>query len=364
MNITYVYADSANEWNSSEWRCAVPARAINAAGRHKAFLVSIRDFANNSDAAKCACGVSDIIVVQRSFFVAPVSSRIRQWQTAGKTVIGDFDDAFNYMPKSNAGYKYWIQGKYSQRDKNGKTQWIKIRPHPLDQFREGLSILDAVTVSSELLVKDWEKFTQSIHYLPNYIQLNRYSGEFPEVHGEIIIGWGGSATHLESFQGSKIMPALQRICREYSNVRIMICANDPALLDSFPFPAAQLLHQPFVAVDEWPDVLSRFDIGLAPLHGRYDDRRSWIKVLEYLVMGIPWIASNAPPYAMFGDYGLLVENTAESWLGALRELVENIGKYRERARGEAYQYGAAQDINLNVSSIINLYQRCCNKVIA
>ena len=311
--------------------------------------------------AKSSCEASDFIVVQRSFFVAPVPSRIRQWQAAGKTVIGDFDDAFNYILKSNAGYKYWIQGKCLQKDAAGNSKWINIRPHPLEQFRESLSNLDAVTVSSELLVEDWKEFTRSIHYLPNYISLDRYKGAYPADHSEIIIGWGGSATHLESFQGSRILPALQRICREYSNVRIMICANDPALLDSFPVPAAQLIHQPFVAVDEWPHVLSRFDIGLAPLHGRYDDRRSWIKVLEYLVMRIPWIASNAPPYAMFGDYGLLVENSAESWLGALRELVENIGKYRERARGEAYQYGAAQDIDLNVSSIINLYKQFCNE---
>ena len=362
MNITYVYADSENEWNSSEWRCAVPARAINKAGRHKAFLVSIRDFANNSDVAKSSCDASDIIVVQRSFFVAPVPSRIRQWQAIGKTVIGDFDDAFNYMPKSNAGYRYWIQGKYLQKDAAGSSKWINIRPHPLEQFRESLSTLDAVTVSSELLVEDWKEFSRSIYYLPNFIYFDRYKNVNPADHGEIIIGWGGSATHIESFRGSKVLPALQRICREYSNVRLMLCANDPVLLDSFPVSATQLLHQPFVTVDEWPDVLSRFDIGLAPLHGRYDDRRSWIKVLEYLVMGIPWVASNAPPYAMLGDYGLLVENTATAWFSALREVVENIEKYKRKAGGEPFQYGTTQDINLNVSSIINLYKQCCNEV--
>ena len=89
MNVTYVYADSENEWNSSEWRCAVPARALNETRHCKAYLVSIRDFARNADVAKPACEESEVIVVQRSFFIDPVPSRKRQWQAAGKTVIGD-----------------------------------------------------------------------------------------------------------------------------------------------------------------------------------------------------------------------------------------------------------------------------------
>ena len=126
-------------------------------------------------------------------------------------MIGDFDDAFNYMPKSNAGYKYWIQGKYPYKDAKGKTRWTNIRPHPLVQFRESLSSLDAFTVSSELLVEDWKEFNRSTYYLPNYIYLDRYSGALASDHNEVVIGWGGSATHLESFKSTKNFPALQRI---------------------------------------------------------------------------------------------------------------------------------------------------------
>lgn len=358
MHITYVYSDTENEWNSSEWRCAVPARAINESGQHQAFMVGIRDFVRNTLAAESACSASDVIVVQRSF-VEPVMSRIRLWRERGKTVIGDFDDAFDLIPRDNSGYKYWNRGMVLQRQPDGKNRLIKIDPHPLEQFKKGLAELDAVTVSSELLADDWREYTSAIHHVPNFIQLERYKNvqSTGRGNGEIVIGWGGSASHLGSFQNSKIFPALQAICKSYPQVRIMICGNDPELLRRFPIPSGKLIHQPFVDVDQWPGILANFDIGLAPLHGAYDDRRSWIKVLEYLVMSIPWVATESPPYAMFDGYGSLVKNTSTAWLDALSAAIEEIAQRKAYATSEPCQFGEAQDISKNFHRITDVYRQ-------
>jgi glycosyltransferase involved in cell wall biosynthesis len=356
LRITYVYSDTKNEWNSSEWRCAVPAEALNRTGRHRARLLSIQEFVANTNQTKTLCSDSDVIVVQRSF-VEPVIRRIQQWQNSGVAVIGDFEDAFNLIPKSCSGYNYWKQGKILTRCNDGKPRWMRINPHPIAQFKKGLGILDAVTVSSEMLAEDWKEYNPSIHYLPNYILVDRYKTMAQLRCREIVIGWGGSASHLESFQNSKILPALQEICKKHANVRVMICGNDPLLGKKMPVPPGQLIQQPFVPVEQWPHILGRFDIGIAPLCGEYDNRRSWIKVLEYLVMSIPWVATKAPPYTVFNDYGFLVDNTAAQWIGALDELIENMTHYKAKAELEAYQFGVSQDINKNVSSILNIYRK-------
>ena len=334
----------------------MPARAINHAGKHRASLLSIQDFVRDTSNATTVCSVSDVIVIQRAF-VEPVISRIKHWQAKGIIVVGDFDDAFDLMPKSNPGYKYWNQGKVLRKGQDGQSVWVKVKPHPLDQFKRGLGFLDLITVSSDMLVKDWNKYNASIRCIPNYIQLDRYMNIRTKSHEGIVIGWGGSATHLESFQNSKILPSLQKICRQYQNVKLMICGNDPKILEKIPVPSRQLVHQPFVDVEQWPGVLSNFDIGLAPLHGPYDERRSWIKVLEYLVMSIPWVATNAAPYAMFKNYGFLVDNNEDEWVTALKKLIENIGQYKKKAALEPYMFGALQDVSKNVKVITDIYEQ-------
>ncbi len=43
LNILYVAGDKPHEWNSSEWRCAIPCRAL-AAARHRAAMMGWDDF--------------------------------------------------------------------------------------------------------------------------------------------------------------------------------------------------------------------------------------------------------------------------------------------------------------------------------
>jgi hypothetical protein len=240
VNVLYVYADSVNDWNSSEWRCAIPARAINRLGGHAAGLLSILDFKSNSDAARKTCAEADVIVVQRDLS-APTQSAIEHWQRAGKAVIADFDDAFNFLEPSNdinGAYSYWILGRVRRTGADGKPAWVKINPPPLAQFKKGLRMVDAATVSSRLLADDWRDYAP-IHYLPNYIEARRYDVARSAPHDGIILGWGGSATHLASFAESNILAALESVCRDRRDVRVMICGNDPRILQALRIPPAQ-----------------------------------------------------------------------------------------------------------------------------
>ena len=187
MNVVYVYADSPSEWNCSEWRCAVPARAINYTYRHHAELIHIEDFAYHSPAADQFCAAADIIVVQRNLF-GPVLAAIQYWKARDKVLIADFDDAYNLMPENVVNYEFWHAG--AGRDKSGRV--VKIDPPPLVQFKWGLRMVHGATVASRRLVEDWASFTD-VFYLPNYIDLAPYAGVTAQKENGLVIGWGGAS---------------------------------------------------------------------------------------------------------------------------------------------------------------------------
>lgn len=349
MRIVYVYADSPSEWNCSEWRCAVPARAINRGGRHHAELLSIEDFAYHTALARSVCSAADVIVVQRNLF-GPVLSAIQHWKAQDKALIADFDDAYQLMHPSNANYAFWQQGVV--RRAGAPPQ--KIDPPPLTQFKWGLRLVHAATVPSKRLMEDWRSLAE-MHYLPNYIDLSLYENVSPEAHEGIILGWGGSLSHLQSFTESGILTALKNVCRARPQVKVMICGSDQRILEALPLPPEQKLYQPWVPYTEWARVLAQFDIGLAPLHGAYDERRSWIKVLEYMVMKIPWVASEGPAYQELRPYGWLVQNASGAWERVLLDMIDHLDEYKEEAAGSPYLYAISQSIDENIDHIISTY---------
>jgi len=355
MNLVYVYADNKSEWNCSEWRCAIPARAINRTARHRAKLVSIDDFRLNTVEAQEVCQAADLIVVQRNLYDLVLSS-MQHWKARDKAVVVDFDDAYQLLPSNHPNYAFWNQGIINLP--NIPVQ--KLDPPPLTQFKWGLRLAHAATVPSKRLADDWQSFTD-VHYLPNYIDLKVYENAVQEKHTGVIIGWGGSVSHYQSFTESGVLAALKKVCNARPQVTVMVCGNDRRVFDLLQVPARQKVHQPWVNYAEWPGILAKFDIGLAPLSGDYDERRSWIKVLEYMVMKIPWVASEGSAYQELKHFGWLVKNTPKAWERILLDMVDHINDYKNEAAGEPYLFGIGQNIDENVNRVISIYENIYKK---
>ena len=355
MNITYVYADSPEEWNCAEWRIAIPARAIEKTGNHSAKMIYHIDFMHNTAEAQASCAQADIIVVQRNL-IGRMLTMIQHWKALEKTIIADFDDAYNLMHPTVKNHKFWIEGLIAVKGPDGNEHDEKINPNPLTQFKMGLRLVNAATVPCRQLAEDWKDYT-SVNIVPNYLELSKYlSVQPPEPHPEIVIGWGGSLSHLQSFTNSGVLKALKNVCRKRPQVRVLIC-GDERVYEKINLPKKQKKYYPYVPIDQWPELLRWFDIGIAPLEGEYDKRRSWIKVLEYMIMKIPWIASNYPAYEDLTQFGKLVNNKAEEWEDAILDVVDNIEDYRNKAATESYQYACQQGIEENINRIISLYAR-------
>jgi len=360
MNIVYLYADSKEEWNSAEWRCAVPARAINRTARHSATLLDIETFAKNTQAVRNTINQSDLIVIQRNLF-GPVLKAIQYWKARDKAVIVDFDDAYTLMPPSARNYEFWVLGQQVCRGPNHQPNVIKLDPTPLAQFKLGLRLVHAATVPSITLANDWSEYAP-IYFLPNYIEVERYLQALPQAHEGTIIGWGGSLSHLQSFEESGILGALRNVCESRPQVNVMVC-GDRRVFDLLNVPEEQKMFQPWVEASEWPRLLAKFDIGLAPLFGPYDQRRSWIKVLEYMIMKIPWVASEGPAYHALRNYGWLVPNNASAWERILFDIVDHLDDYKQEAGRDPFLFGLSQCVDDNVEKILMTYDQILEKIL-
>lgn len=357
MKIVFVYADNDQEWNSSEWRCVIPAQAIDRSPEHQADLLAVASFANRTPEAEQLCSQADLIVVERNLF-GPVLTAIMHWKAREKGVIATFDDAYHLLPEDNLSHDFWMKG-IARKEQDGKVVQEVLDPPPITQFKWGLRMIDGAVVASKKLVEDWEAYAD-VRHLPMYLDLERYRGLPEKDPGDdkVVIGWSGSLSHLHSFS-SGILEALERVARARPQVRLKI-GNDRRIYDKLKVPEGQKELTPWVPYGEWPEILASYDIGLAPMEGDYDARRSWVKVLEYMAVKVPWLASRSPAYQDLAHYGTLVQNTTEAWEQALLELVDNHKEHQKRAGGKPYQFALSQNAVNHVDQMVETFSSLIN----
>ena len=341
MSVVFVYADTPMEWNCSEWRSKAPADAFNLpenrANGWKAKLIHSSGFLDYLDPAiQDWVGPCDIIIFQRNVVNARALDAIRYWQGMGKPVAIDLDDAYQILPRSNPAHAFWIDRISTEN------------PDPLGALEKGLQQSDGLLSPNRNILSDWSHLVDG-YYLPNFARRAWWSGlpsreELKTERGlqdRIVIGWGGSVSHYDSWWGSGLREAARMLCRRHPEVTWLVCGNDDRIYHQLPVPSDQKVIQEGVMPDVWPRTVSCFDIGVAPLYGIYDQRRSWIKGLEYMLGKVPWIATGGETYRDLARFGRLLPNSVEGWLDALEFAVANLAAEQavaERNRKVAEQW--------------------------
>jgi glycosyltransferase involved in cell wall biosynthesis len=359
LNVLTVFADSPGEFNCSRFNAIIPSEAINRTGDHKASYFHINQFIENNEETQRICSASDIIIVERNFFQDTLTM-MQYWKVRDKTVICIFDDAYNLMHSQNISYRFWTFGEMTAQNESGETKTIIMKPHPLEQFKWGIRIAKATQVVSKALADDWSKYGNTF-VVNNYLPIERYMNVeplLPHDKDNIVIGWCGSMSHYSSFTDSGVLPALKKMCKRYPNVSILF-GGDKRNYDNLNVPNDQKKFQQYVPPEQWESLVKSIDIGLAPLSGEYDKRRSWIKVLEYMALSIPWIASDYPTYSALkgGDYGVLVKNDQWEWEKKLTDMIENYSEYKQKAVDEGYPFALSQSSDNNIRKTLAIYQK-------
>lgn len=364
MNSCYVVADGLSEFNSSNYRCAIPATALIRAG-HTVNILNVRHWMQQSEYAKSVLQSADIIHLQR-VLLQETHKHVDYWRSRGKAVIVDFDDYYPLIEPTNAAAKFWKDG-YVKITLPGNVEYSKkLDPHPLDQFREGLRHCTAAITPSYVMQEDFKEYCP-VYTVENYLDEPLYRNAPKHDNGDlIVIGWGGSLSHTQSWEWSGIQDAIKQVLQERNNVRLLL-VGDERIPEQVPMDMSKVWFSPYTSWWMWQKTLKRYDIGLAPLSGDYDDRRSSLKVAEYIISGIPFIATRSPVYKKFFgvDSGDFVEHghdmseyagRVEDWYRSTIDIIDNLEEYRHKAEHNIMTEGINYSVDRNVDGIVAVYE--------
>jgi hypothetical protein len=246
-------------------------------------------------------GDPSILVAQRT--ANPHATRLFQHMVRNRGVRGVYeidDDVFSITPDS-AAYEGW-----SYVD-------------DLISVEANAAVAHMVTTSTDHLSSRFAELNPNVYTLPNTVPgsiLNVLPRRVTD-KSKLRIGWGGSATHSADWQ--PYAEAISKVVAEHGST---LCITGPVYADS-----TRVLTEPWCrTVPEWWQRVSTFDIGLAPLvDSLFNRSKSFVKVLEYAALGVPFIASPVGPYAdhvIPGETGLLAA-TPEEWADALTQLIRS-----------------------------------------
>lgn len=242
----------------------------------------------------------DVVVVHKEAFPfgPPILERLLKRQAGA--LIFDLDDAFwTHPPQLRQIGRAW-------RD---PRKVLKM-----------LALSDQIIAGNAYLAERACAYNAHVAVIPTVIDLTRYQPcqASSRVGTILTIGWVGrwsSAFYLES-----LVAVFRDLCARYPQVRIkLIGAGDP------DWPGVRLVCQPWRLESEIED-LQTFDIGLMPLaDDEYARYKSGFKMLQYMGIGIPTVASPVGvnrDVIEDGQNGFLA-TTPDEWLAKLAKLIED-----------------------------------------
>ena len=349
MNILFVAADNIREWNSSEWRMAIPCRAIQQLPGHGAAMINTEQFDKSMTPLSTEgglVGMTDVIVYQRNMATEAAYKAGMYWRNAGKALVVDIDDGYTILPPTNFAYPYW----YANDGEN------------INKLKRMVPQFDGVTSPNKLILRDWQELgVRYTYHLPNFAQLDRFQTVRREKHEGFWVGWGGSHSHYDTWYRSACKDGLKLFCERHSDAVVVIWGSDKAIYDAIPVPPEQKRYMGAIhptKVEQWPHELAQFDAALAPLGGEYDQRRSWIHALEPMLCRVPWVASAGVPYQELAKWGYMVQQeTPEAWL----EQLELVYQERDAKVDDGYVQALNLTMERNVAEYVSVMMKALQR---
>ena len=254
------------------YRAVEPARVVREAGLADVVVDDGLDVEYHNDTLAVVRTDADVVVFQRPL-QAHLLDALRVLKRQGVKVVVELDDDIERITPSNAAYHY-VHPKFSP-DEN----WQHLR----DCCREA----DAVVVSTPALMRYAPQGRGTV--VRNTIP--RSTLEIQHVGGKGV-GWSGTMrSHRDDLHvvGGSLQDVQMHIIGERDGVaeelRLTTAPTETGWMDSVP---AYHTH------------LATLDVGIAPLaENAFNRAKSYIKVLEYSALGIPWIASPLDEYVLF-----------------------------------------------------------------
>ena len=263
---------------------------------------------------------AEVVVLQRvsMTFMRQAIPKLRE---QGVAVVVDMDDDLARVDPSNpAFHAYHPKGRYGER-------------HNWELAAQ--SCLDAtyVTVSTPALLRRYAPHGRGV-VIENGVPA-AYLG-VPRVDNDTF-GWPGSVhSHPQDLQVTG--PAIARLIREgrrYRGIGPIEGLREALNLDQTPEVTGNL------DMNQWPVGLATLGVGMAPLADTaFNAAKSWLKPLEMMACGVPWVASPRAEYRRLQDragVGLMAADPKD-WFRQLKRLINSAdlrAEFSEKGRAAA-----------------------------
>lgn len=354
MNLVYIHPESPDQ-DLLFWRCRTPARGLNRTGRHRAALLSIKNFVNHTEQAERICGESDLLIIQNDL-IGRALSMVQHWKAQEKTIILDLQKSPRELKPDHRSYPRWINSLLSSE----LIPTPELDPDGITQLTWGMKLAHGATVPSLQLEREWSQFPE-VQYLPSFIDLTSYESTKKSESKDMIIGWIFPPGETYPNPDTSISKALQHLCQRNRNLKIHFLGLDPGCFSEIPIPDGQKkLLTPFDP-QQRISMISCFDFAVLPHSTSRDEHFIQTRILEYLVLKTPWVSSSNLIDPKLRGYGTMVENTVEAWIFALSNLILESGQGMLKPNHSAYLYGISQNIDDHLGTMINTYKRFIRK---
>ncbi len=331
MRILYYVRDfSPSCW----YRCYVPALALKELG-HEVYV--------EDEFSLGWLKEIDILVVQKQWS-ARAFNFIDNAVVEGILTVNDVDENFWELPPDHLEYEFWKEEeKVAFYNAILKRCWLITVPNEKIAERIRKFHLNVEVVPSSLPGKLWEK---------------AYKKRKKHLKGgkdKIIIGWAGSPLSIKNLE--LIHEPLRRILERYKDVVEVHILGAPEDFVSW-HPKVKVFTD-WVRLEEYPEKLVNFDIGLYPLFSdEYNRAKSDVKYLEYSYLAIPSVSSpfaDNEKWVKKGKTGFIAES-GEEWEKYLTLLIEN-EDLRVEIGKKARRVALKRTIEKNVQKWLSLYQK-------
>jgi glycosyltransferase involved in cell wall biosynthesis len=187
-----------------------------------------------------------------------------------------------------------------------------------ETFRRCLRMAHMVTVSTPTLAEVLRPYNDNIRILPNFVHGDMLYIERPR-RDRLTVGWAGGMSHLLDW--STAAEPINDVLDTHPDVDFHFVG-----IDYSPLLRRACRYTPW-RPDVWDYYAELdFDVGVVPLADTPFNRcKSHIKALEFMALGIPVVAADAPAYrelVIDGVTGYLVR-TADEWRARLHDLLHD-----------------------------------------
>jgi hypothetical protein len=196
--------------------------------------------------------------------------------------------------------------------------------------RDILTLADYVTCPTESLAEALGHLNSSakIRVIPTALDFRHqrwWTSYQREVRSpsHVRIGWSGGSRVGRDLE--ILLPVLQRVVELYRDVTVVLGGALKYARVFSSIPKRQLTLLDWVEYNQYPKLLSSFDLALIPMQDHaYNRCKSPLKVIDYGAMGVPAICSSVASFSGIRSLGCspVLVKTDDDWLKCIADFID------------------------------------------